>query len=371
MSNLARIGLVSLLCASCNSPSAPPSAPPTATTIAVSDATPPTVDAGTAATGPAQLTSKALPLPGTTGPVTLDYLVYDGPRSHVWLPVGETGSADVFDTSTGGFTRVDGFKTVEREVRGKKRMMGPSAVTVGDGVVYIGNRATAEVCVVDQKTLKLGKCLTLPVPTDGVSYVASTKEVWVTTPRDHSLTVLDASTPDALKPKLVIKTDGEPEGYAVDLARGLFYTNLEDKNRTLAIDLKTHAIKSSWSAGCGADGPRGVAFDGARNFLFVACTDSVQVLDGGHEGASLGKLETGAGVDNIDYLDATRTLYVAAAKASRLTVARIDGKGHPTILATGTTAEGARNAVVDATGTAYLVDPQTARMLVFGPPPAK
>lgn len=368
MNARASTGCFALLCACNNTQGARPTPPPPVAAV-VADASATAVDAGTTATGPAQLTSKAVPLPGTTGPVTLDYLVYDGPRSHVWLPVGETGSADVFDTSTGGFTRVDGFKTVEREVRGKKRMMGPSAVTVGDGVVYIGNRASAEVCVVDQKTLALGKCLALPVSTDGVSYVASTKEVWVTTPRDHSLTVLDATTPDALKPKLVIKTDGEPEGYAVDLARGLFYTNLEDKNRTLAIDIKTHAVKSNWSAGCGADGPRGVAFDGARNFIFVACTDSVQVLDGGHEGASLGKLDTGAGVDNIDYLAATRTLYVAAARAARLTVARIDDKGQPSILATGTTAEGARNAVVDAAGSAYLVDPQTARMLVFGAPP--
>jgi DNA-binding beta-propeller fold protein YncE len=231
--------------------------------------------------------------------------------------------------------------------------------------VYIGNRATSEVCVVDQKTLKLGKCLKLPAPTDGVAYVPPAKEVWVTTPKDHSLAVLDASRPDTLKPKLVIKTDGEPEGYAFDTTRGLFYTNLEDKNLTLAVDIKSHTVKTKWSSGCGADGPRGIAIDEARNFAFVACTDSVQVFDAEKGGAAVGKLDTGAGVDNIEYTASTKLLYVAARKAARLTIASISDKGQPSTIATATTAEGARNAVVDSSGNAYLVDPQTARLLVI------
>jgi DNA-binding beta-propeller fold protein YncE len=319
------------------------------------------------AVGPAQLTAKAFALPGATGSVTLDYLVSDRAHARVWVPVGETGSADVFDIATEKFTQISGFKTAEREVHGRKRMLGPSAATVGDGAVYIGDRATAEVCAIDEKTLGLGACLELPTPTDGVVYVASTKEVWVTTPRDNSLTVLSASNAKVLAPKLVIKTDGAPEGYAVDIARGIFYTNLEDKNRTLGIDIATHTVKTTWSPGCGADGPRGVAVDQARNFVFVACTDSVRVLDG-KKGDALGKLDTGAGVDNIEYDGRTRLLHVAAAKAARLTIARIDDKGQPSIVAIAATAEGARNAVVDSSGNTYVADPHGARLLVFGAP---
>jgi DNA-binding beta-propeller fold protein YncE len=274
----------------------------------------------------------------------------------------------VFDIVAGTFTRVEGFKTAEREHHGKTRKMGPSAASVGDGVVYIGNRATSEVCPIDEKTLKLGKCLKLPTPTDGVVYVASAKEVWVTTPRDQSLTVLDASKPGALKQKLVIKTPGEPEGYAVDESRGQFYTNLEDKNRTLIVDIKTHAVKSNWAAGCGNDGPRGIALDTTRQFVFVACTSNVQILDGSHEGSLLGKVETGAGVDNIDYLESTHMLYVAAAKAAKLTVARIDDKGQPSIVATATTVQGARNAVVDSSGNIYLAESMGARFMLFAAP---
>lgn len=301
--------------------------------------------------------------------MTIDYLAADPAHSRVWVPVGETGSADVFDVKTSAFTRVDGFKTADSESHGRKRVLGPSAVSIGDGFAYIGNRATGEVCSIDEGTLKLGKCLKLPTSTDGVVYVAPEKEVWVTTPRDHSLTVLDASKPDALAPKRVIKTDGSPEGYAVDAVHGLFYTNLEDKNRTLAFDLKTHAVKSNWPTGCGADGPRGVAVDPARRFVLVACTDGVRVLDGAHEGAPLGSIDAGAGVDNIEYVAATHTVYAAAARAARVTVARINDSGQPALVATVTTTEGARNAVVDADGNIYVADPLAARLLVLGAPP--
>jgi DNA-binding beta-propeller fold protein YncE len=292
----------------------------------------------------------------------------DRARGLVWVPVGNTGSADAYDIAKGTFTRVDGFKTAEKEVRGKKRTLGPSAVTVGDGVVYIGNRATSEVCAVDLKTMKLGKCLKTASPTDGVAYVASTKEVWVTTPDDHSLTVLDASKPEALKAKTTVKTPGEVEGYAIDESRGLFFTNLEDKGDTLAVDVKTHAVKSTWNAGCDAKGPRGVAVDPARSFVFVACTDHVQVLDAAHDGARLGKIDTGGGVDNLDWIEGKQLLVVASREAAKVSLIHVDDKGELAIVATGDTAPGARNAVADAKGNVYVPAPEAGQLLVLTAP---
>jgi DNA-binding beta-propeller fold protein YncE len=281
------------------------------------------------------------------------------------VPVGTTGSADVFDVAHDSFARVDGFRTLDKEMHGKKRTMGPSAAAVGEGVVYIGNRASNEVCPIDTKSLKPGRCLQLSSATDGVAYVASVKEVWVTTPKDQTVTILDASKPESLKAKTTIKTDGAPEGYAIDDARGLFFTNLEDKGGTLAIDVRTHKIKAAWNAGCSADGPRGVALDAVHDFVVVACTDHLQILDAAHDGAKLGTLDTGAGVDNIDVVGAT--VYAAAGKAARLTVATIDDSGKFAIVATGDTAEGARNAVADEHGNVFVADSQGARLFVFAP----
>ena len=74
---------------------------------------------------------------------------------------------------------------------------------------------------------------------------------------------------------------------------------------------------------------------------------------------------TGAGVDNIDVVGAT--VYVAAGKAARLTVATIDDSGKFAIVATGDTAEGARNAVADDHGNVFVADAQGARLFVFAP----
>lgn len=314
----------------------------------------------------AQITSRAVPIPGATPPLSFDYLATDRSAGRIYLAVGNTGSLDVFDTATGTFARVDGFKTAEKEWKGKRRVLGPSAAAVGDGVVYVGNRATSEICVVDVKTWKRGQCLKLPTSTDGVAYVASVKEVWVTTPEDQSLTVLDAAKPAALKPKTVIKLPGDTEGYAVDEDHGLFFTNLEDKGSALAVDVRTHTLRATWNPGCGSAGPRGVAVDSTRGFLFVACTDHVQVLDATRDGAPLGRVETGAGVDNLDYVAANGLLYAAAAKAAKITVARFDEKGNPTVVATGATAVGSRNAVADGNGNAYVPDPGAATLLILG-----
>jgi DNA-binding beta-propeller fold protein YncE len=307
----------------------------------------------------------AYPLPGVSGAVTLDLLAYDRATGQVWIPVGETGSVDVFTIATSTFSRVSGFKTAEREARGRKRTMGPSAAAVGEGFVYVSDRASNEVCVVSDMTLALGACLQLSSPPDVIAYIAGPKEVWVTTPKDDAIVVLDASKPDALQNKAVIKTDGAPECYAVDATRGLFYTNLEDKNRTLAIDIQTHAVKATWTLDCGEAGPRGIAVDAPRSLVFVACTDGLEVRDAAHDGALLGKLDTGAGVDDIDYLDDAKRLYVAASKAARLSIVQFTDRGVPSLVRIVGTAPGARNAVVDSSGVAYVVDPETARLLVL------
>jgi hypothetical protein len=350
-------------------PVAPPAPAPVASATPAADApapAPEAFDAGPPAPTVAQLTSKPVPFAGATAPVSFDYLAADRANGKVWVPISNAGTVYVLDVATLTFAKVDGFKTTEREMHGKKRTVGPSAVAVGDGTAYVGNRATSEVCAVAAKTLKKGPCVKIASPTDGVAYVASAKEVWVTTPRDQSITVLDAA--HGLKVKAVVKTDGATEGYGADESHGRFFTNLEDKGGTVVIDVGSHKVTATWNAGCGSDGPRGLAVDPARGFVIVACTDHVQVLDGGHDGAKLGSLDTGLGVDNIDYLPEKALLVVGAGKAAKVTVAHLGDDGKLTTVATGATVAGARNAVADADGNVYVVDPQGGQLLVLKAP---
>ena len=107
----------------------------------------------------------------------------------------------------------------------------------------------------------------------------STRELWVTTPRDQTITIAGVGAARSRARSATIKLEGEPEGYAVDDARGLFYTNLEDKDRTLAIDVKTRKVVADWPAGVRGGGPARAGAGPARGgWLFVACTDGAGEL---------------------------------------------------------------------------------------------
>ena len=311
------------------------------------------------------LVAASIALPGGP-PVGMDYLAYDAAHGRVWVPAGNTGNVDVVEVATGKVTAVGGFPTAPPRRPGRPRM-GPSSATVGEGTAWIGNRADGTVCAVDSGSLTRGACVHLPSMPDGLTYVAPTDEVWVTTPRDQTITIVDVSG-KTHAPLATIKIEGDPEGLVVDAARGVFYTNLEDKDRTLAIDVRTRKIVASWSAGCGAEGPRGLAIDEARGLLFVACTDGAVARDLRHQGKEVGRLKTAGGVDNIDYSAKRGLLFVASGKDGTLTIARVDATGALKAVASSPTAPGARCVVVDGDGTAYVADSAGGRLIVVKPP---
>src|SRR5881296_3562303 len=101
---------------------------------------------------------KRINLPRANGPVALDYFAYDRSTGKVWVPASNTGNVDVIDESSDAVSQVTGFKTGEVELRGRKITLGPTAVSVGDGVVYIGNRGDSSLCIIDAQSLKRGEC---------------------------------------------------------------------------------------------------------------------------------------------------------------------------------------------------------------------
>ncbi len=302
--------------------------------------------------------SLALPDHGK-GNITMDYIAYDPKTGYVWVPAINIGSVDVVDTSNDSVREISGFATNEVEAGGRKRVQGPSGVSIGEGVVYIGDRADSSVCAIDEKTLARKNCGNIDSTPDGVVYVAPTKEVWVTAPRDNSVRILDSAT---LRQKEKLTFEGRPEGYAVDARRGRLYMNYEDKDLTTAIDLKTHKTVAKWPSSCGEDGPHGISVDQDAGFLFVACSTRAEVLDAAHNGEKLSSIDTGDGVDDLNYSPATHTLYVGAAKDARLTVARVDAAGKLSVIAQVPTHEGARNGVVTKDGTVYLAHSQLGRL---------
>src|SRR6266478_6284849 len=62
---------------------------------------------------------------------------------------------------------------------------------------------------------------------------------------------------------------------------------------TLAIDVKSRKVISTWDSGCGKDGPRGLALDAGRGVLFIACSSAGVMAVDAKTGARRARLETG------------------------------------------------------------------------------
>src|SRR5205814_4550582 len=158
---------------------------------------------------------KRISLPGASGTVALDYFAYDRATGKIWVPASNTGAVDVIDEKTDVVSQIGGFPTGEIERRGRKIAVGPTAASIGDEVVYIGNRGNATICTIDATTLARGECVPVSadraVTPDGVVYVAATHELWATLRTKsgdnapaRSIEVFDASDPHHLKPKAKI-----------------------------------------------------------------------------------------------------------------------------------------------------------------------
>jgi DNA-binding beta-propeller fold protein YncE len=308
--------------------------------------------------------TRSIPLPGAPAEgVVMDYIAYDKAQGVVWVPAGNTGRVDVLDIRTDAVTAIEGFATKEVERNGRKRTIGPSSVAVADGVVFVGNRGDDSICAIDAVTRVKGACVILASMPDAIAWVRSTKEVWVTTQANNSIVVLDASRKNALRVKTTFALAGAPESLAVDELHNVVYTNLEDKDKTLAVDVKSRKVRSTWDSGCGEEGPRGVAFDARRAFVFVACTTSVRVLDAGHRGQRLASMDVGDGVDSIDYVAARHELF-AAARSGRLVIAAVAPNGDLSTLASVDTPAGSRNAVATEDGVAFLTSAREGAIVV-------
>ena len=298
-----------------------------------------------------------LATPPVAGGLAMDYIAYDHATGMVWAPVSNIGTVFVVDSKTEDVKKIEGAPTKEVEFRGNKRTIGPTAAFVGDHVVYVGNRGDQSICAYDAISLAKVTCGTLDSTPDGVMYVAATREVWVTTPRDKSIRILDAKT---LTQKSKLTFEGNPEGFTVDAKRDRFYTNLEDKDLTLGIDLKTHKTVSTWKPNCGPEGPHGIRADAARGQVLVVCDAKLELFD--REGHIVSSVDTGDGVDDFAYDAASHTAYVGAAKDAKLTIAQADAHGKLSIVAQVPTEKGARNPVVTKTGTIYLAHSGNANL---------
>src|SRR5258706_2242436 len=178
-------GCIAIVLAACAGGGAPqPAAPSSAAGAAPQSVAP----SSAAPAAPIALRVRPIALPGAPDRVTMDYLAYDPATKILWVPAGNTKRVDTIDTTTGAVAEITGFATAQREARGVIRYLGPSSATVGaGGVVFVGNRGDSTVCALQSSARTRIGCVQLLAVPDGIAFIAPTKEVWVTTPREKAL----------------------------------------------------------------------------------------------------------------------------------------------------------------------------------------
>jgi len=304
-----------------------------------------------------------LPLPDGKGGIGFDDLRYDAASGRLLIPAGRTGNVDLIDPQTRAVTPIGGFTKVAKYNAGHGQSV--TSVDAGEGLLFATDRSAQRLAVIDPKAKKIVGEAQLASAPDYVRYVGATHEIWVTQPGKSRIEVFSLAK-TAPTHSAFIEVKGGPESLVIDEKRGRAFTH-QWKEKTVAIDLKSHKIATTWAAGC--DDPRGIGMDLAHGFLLVGCEDgTATALDVDHGGKVLSRVKSGKGVDIIAY-DAKRShLYLPGDESATMAIIAVSDKGMLTVLGTVPTVEGAHCVTSDERGHAYVCDPTHGQLLVVSDP---
>src|SRR5436190_7110163 len=187
----------------------------------------------------------AVTLPDGRGGVGFDDLRYDATLGQVLAPGGRTGKVDLVDPSTQAVTPIAGFSAQPRFSGGHDD--GPTSADAGHGLIFVTDRTTRRLSVVDPETRAIVASVALESSPDYVRYVAPTGELWVTEPDQEQIEVF--TLPDTQKPMperaAVIVVKGGPESLVIDPQRQRAFTHLW-VGATVAIDLNNRTLVAQW-----------------------------------------------------------------------------------------------------------------------------
>lgn len=292
--------------------------------------------------------------------IGFDDLRFSSALQRVIVPGARTGNLFLIDPVSQTVERIGGFSSDKDYTGGHGE--GITSADAGPGVMFVTDRSTRTLNVVEVSSRKIVSRSRLASGPDYVRYVQVTNEVWVTEPRAARIEIFSLHGTRAPVHSAFIAVPNGPESLAIDNDGGRAYTN-EWSDKTVALDLKGRAIVSRWSNGC--RGSRGIALDAARALIFAGCDEGkLSVLDM-KSGQSRGLGGSTEGVDIIAYNPALHHAYLPGEDSASMDVIGISDAGVPSVLATVPTAKGAHCVTADDRGNAYVCDPKHGRLLLF------
>lgn len=310
----------------------------------------------------AQEKPDVISLPGGEKGIGFDDLRYSQTLNQVLVPGGRSGNLDLIDPVSHAVESITGFSEQKDYAGGHSE--GITSVDEGSGFLFVTDRSSGKVNLIDPATKKIVANASLASEPDYIRFVSSTSEIWVTEPDNDRIEILAVSKthPPVALHTAFIEVKGGPEALVIDNQRNRAYTNLWN-DKTMAIDLKTRKITDSWTNGCKG---RGLVMDQNAKLLFVGCSEGKAVaLDLSSGGKLTSTISSGAGIDIIDYNPALRHLYLPGAKSATMDIVAVSQNGQLSLLKTVPTAEGSHCVVFDRHSGVYVCDPRQGRLLVF------
>jgi DNA-binding beta-propeller fold protein YncE len=293
-------------------------------------------------------------LPEGDAGIGFDDLRYSASLHRVLVPAGRTGTLDLIDPDTLSVTSIGGFGKVASYSGSHDD--GPTSVDEGNGLLYVTDRTTGQLDVVDPAA---GRVIASVAPGSGldyVRYVQTTNELWITEPGAAQVEVFTLGPDPTVAPvhAAVVAVANGPESMVIDNKRGRAYTHRWQAT-TVAIDLASRAIIAEWQNGCAAS--RGIALDETRGFLFASCSEgTTSVIDVANGGRILSTMARGSGFDVMGYAPKTGHLYLAGSSCGCLVTLGVSAQGVLSFISRVSAAGSTHCAVADDAGHAWWCD---------------
>jgi len=164
-------------------------------------------------------------LPDAGPGIGFDDLQYSSALHRVLAPGGRSGKLDLIDPGSLAFQSVSGFSAMGSYSGGHDD--GATSVTEGRGLLFVTDRTSGLLSVVDPSTQTVLSSTQLGAGPDYVRYVAATDELWVSEPSAQQIEIfaIDAKVPFTPGARATIPVANGPESLVIDQSHGRAYTH--------------------------------------------------------------------------------------------------------------------------------------------------
>jgi hypothetical protein len=287
--------------------------------------------------------------------IGFDDLRWSASLGKVLAPGGRAGNLNLVTPDTGEVVAVTGFGKQDDYSGGHDD--GPTSVDEGVGFLYVTDRTTTQLSVVDPVARSIVGHVGLSANPDYVRFVAEARELWVSEPAGAQIEIFSVGmeSPPVLRSIAVIPIENGPESLVIDAARGRAYTH-NWQATTLGIDVHTRAVIGRWPNGCAAS--RGIDVEPEHGWVFAVCNEgTLTVLDPSNDGRIVSTITSGAGYDVMGYARSTRHVYLAGFACGCLTILGLSTTGDLGVLGRFDAPHDTHCAVADDRGHAWVCAP--------------